>query len=218
MHSTFADMAFKEFTNKEIVDMDMYYRIQLINSIGGFKSICLIGSKNGQEQSNVGIFNSVFHLGSAPALYGFVCRPANRERHTLENILETKSYTINQVHHSFYNQAHQTSAKYQREVSEFEKVNLSEEYIGDIHAPFVKESKIKFGLELAETHDMMNKNTIIIGRVVHVKVEEKLLDEKGFIQLDNAGTITGSGCDAYYETNFLQRLPYARPGQEDQVL
>lgn len=202
---------YKEYSKQEIIDMDMNYRIQLINSLGGYKSICLIGSKSKEGQTNLGIFNSVFHLGSAPALYGFVCRPANRERHTLENILETKSYTINQVHHTFYKQAHQTSAKYQRETSEFEKVNLKEEYIRDIHAPFVQESKVKFGLELEETHNMMNKNTILIGRVIHVKVEEKLLDQKGFIQLDNSDTITGSGCDAYYQTEFIERLPYANP-------
>jgi len=210
-------MNYKEFTNQEIIDMDTDYRIQLINSLGGFKSICLIGTKNKQKQSNLGLFNSVFHLGSAPALYGFVCRPADRERHTLENNLETKSYTINQVQQSFYKKAHQASAKYPREVSEFDKVQLTEEYIENIHAPFVKEARIKFSLELAETHNMMNKNTIIIGRVKHVKVEEKLLNEKGFIQLDQADTITGSGCDAYYKTKFIERLPYARPEQEHNI-
>lgn len=211
-------MAYKQFTDQEIIDMDTNFRIQLINSLGGFKSICLIGSKNKQGQTNLGIFNSVFHLGSAPALYGFVCRPADRERHTLENILETKSYTINQVHTSFYKNAHQASAKYAREVSEFEKVNLQEEYTENIHAPFVKESHIKFGLSLAETHNMMNKNTIIIGRVIHISIEEKLINDKGFIQLDTANTITGSGCDAYYQTNFIGRLPYAQPEMEAKVI
>ncbi len=197
--------------------MDTDYRIQLINSLGGYKSVCLIGTKNADQQTNLGLFNSVFHVGSAPAMYGFVCRPADRERHTLENILATESYTINQVQQSFYMQAHQASAKYARDVSEFEKVNLTEEYIGETKAPFVQEAVIKFGLQLAETHTLLNKNTIIIGHVVQVTVQEKLLDEKGFIQLAAANTITGSGCDAYYKTEFLSRLPYARPGQEDTI-
>ena len=194
--------------------MDTDYRIQLINSLGGFKSICLIGTKNQKGQTNLGLFNSVFHVGSAPALYGFVCRPADRERHTLENILETKNYTINQVQKSFYQKAHQASAKYPREVSEFNQVKLTEEYIGQLAAPFVQESTVKFALELEETHSLLNKNTIIIGRVVHVAVQENLLNEKGFIQLDQSDTITGSGCDAYYQTQYLERLPYARPENE----
>jgi len=204
-------MSYKTFSNQEIIDMDTDYRIQLINSLGGFKSICLIGTKNEDKQTNLGLFNSVFHVGSAPALYGFVCRPADRERHSLENILSTKSYTINQVHQRFVSEAHQSSAKYAREVSEFEEVGLTEEYIEPIWAPFVKESKIKFALELEETHKLVNKNTIVIGRVVHILAEEKLLDEKGFIELSNSETITGSGCDAYYSTSFIERKKYARP-------
>jgi len=204
-------MSYKTFSNQEIIDMDTDYRIQLINSLGGFKSICLIGTKNEDKQTNLGLFNSVFHVGSAPALYGFVCRPADRERHSLENILSTKSYTINQVHQHFVSEAHQSSAKYAREVSEFEEVGLTEEYIEPIWAPFVNESKIKFALELEETHKLVNKNTIVIGRVVHILAEEKLLDEKGFIELSKSETITGSGCDAYYSTRFLERKKYARP-------
>jgi len=204
-------MSYKTFSNQEIIDMDTDYRIQLINSLGGFKSICLIGTKNEDKQTNLGLFNSVFHVGSAPALYGFVCRPADRERHSLENILSTKSYTINQVHQRFVSEAHQSSAKYAREVSEFEEVGLTEEYKEPIWAPFVKESKIKFALELEETHRLVNKNTIVIGRVVHILAEEKLVDEKGFIELSRSETITGSGCDAYYSTSFIERKKYARP-------
>jgi flavin reductase (DIM6/NTAB) family NADH-FMN oxidoreductase RutF len=204
-------MSYKIFSNEEIINMDTNYRIQLINSLGGFKSICLIGTKNKEHQTNLGLFNSVFHVGSAPALYGFVCRPADRERHSLENILSTQSYTINQVHHDFYEKAHQASAKYPREVSEFKKVGLTEEFQESIWAPYVKESKIKFALELEETHKLVNKNTIVIGRVVHIVAEESLIDGKGFMQLSKSETITGSGCDAYYNTSFLDRKNYARP-------
>lgn len=40
---------------------------------------------------------------------------------------------------------------------------------------------------------------------------EKSVGEDGFIDLHAAGTITGSGLDAYYSTNKLQRLSYAKP-------
>lgn len=206
-------MNYKNFHQDEIISMDTNKRIQLINSLGGFKSLCLIGTKNEKGQSNLGLFNSVFHVGSSPALYGFVCRPADRERHTMENILATKSYTMNQVHESIYKQAHQASAKYPRDVSEFEQVHLTEAYADDIPAPYVQEAHIKFALELAETHTLMNKNTLLIGRVVHIQVAEQLLDENGFIQLAAATTVAGSGCDAYYRTEFIAREAYARPDE-----
>ena len=204
-------MAYKEFSNEEIVNMDTDYRIQLINSLGGYKSLCLIGSQNEEQQQNLGLFNTVFHVGSAPALFGFVCRPADRERHTLENILATKSYTLNQVNRKIYKQAHQASAKYPRAVSEFEKTNLTPEIKDGIFAPFVKEAYVKFALELAETHALLNKNTIVIGRVIQISINEEVVEENGFINLQKAKTIAGSGCDAYHSTEFIERLAYARP-------
>lgn len=210
-----SSMNYKSFSNQEIVDMDNRYRIQLINSIGGFKSICLIGTQNDEGQNNLGIFNSVFHIGSAPALYGFCCRPADRERHTLENIMETGVYTMNQVDESFYKQAHQASAKYPRELSEFDQVGLTPQFEHDIKAPFVQEAKIKFALELEDDLLLSNKNTLVIGKVMHVLVREDLIDEKGYLDLAAANTITGSGCDAYYTTDALGRMPYARPENTD---
>ncbi len=195
----------------DIENMDKDFRIQLINSLGGFKSICLIGTKNTDGLTNLGLFNTIFHVGSAPAMYGFISRPSDRERHTLENILQTKQYTINQVHSDFYKKAHQASAKYPREVSEFNMVGLKEGYIEKCIAPFVAESNIKFGLELAETNTLQNKNTIVIGYVRHIIIQNDLIDNDGFISLTKARTIAGSGCDAYYHAFFKERLGYAQP-------
>lgn len=209
-------MNYKSFSKEEIIDMDMYYRIQLINSLGGYKSICLIGTQNDAGQHNLGIFNSIFHIGSAPALYGFCCRPGDRERHTLENIMQTGIYTINQVDESFYKQAHQASAKYARELSEFDEVGLTPQFYNNIKAPFVQESKIKFALELEDDLLLSNKNTLVIGRVIQVLVREDLMNEKGYIDLAAANTISGGGCDAYYTTTALGRMPYARPENKDE--
>ncbi|HBF47730.1 MAG TPA: flavin oxidoreductase, partial [Shewanella frigidimarina] len=41
-------------------------------------------------------------------------------RHTFENIMQTGLYTINHVNQSIYEQAHQTSARYDKDESEFE--------------------------------------------------------------------------------------------------
>ncbi|MFT5708219.1 MAG: flavin reductase (DIM6/NTAB) family NADH-FMN oxidoreductase RutF, partial [Oceanospirillaceae bacterium] len=77
-----------------------------------FKSANLIGTHNEQNQNNLAMFSSVVHLGSSPALVGFITRPDNVQRHTLENILQTKQFTRNQVSDSFWQEAHQTSARY----------------------------------------------------------------------------------------------------------
>ena len=69
--------------------MEVRKRAAFINSLTGFKSASLIGTIDNNKKTNLSIFSSVFHLGSNPALVGFINRPDSVERHTLENILQT---------------------------------------------------------------------------------------------------------------------------------
>jgi flavin reductase (DIM6/NTAB) family NADH-FMN oxidoreductase RutF len=117
----------KEYTLKDILAFDQRYRATFINSLGGFKSLALIGTRNKEGLSNVAIFNSLLHIGANPPLFGFIIRPDSVERHTLNNILETSEFTVNHVREDFYKQAHQTSARYSNTTSEFEAANLEEE-------------------------------------------------------------------------------------------
>ena len=129
----------KQVLQQDIREMEQRYRATFINSLGGFKSVCMIGTKNNLHQTNLAVFNSVVHIGANPPLIGFVARPAVTERHTLENLLETGFYTINHITPAIYKQAHQSSARYDRQVSEFGAVSLETEYQNDFAAPFVKE-------------------------------------------------------------------------------
>lgn len=124
--------------HQEIVNMSPRYRAQLINSLSGFKSANLIGTINESGQTNLAIFSSVVHLGASPALVGFIMRPNSVERHTLENIEKTKQYTINQVNDTFWQAAHQTSARYSSDECEFMQTGLTPFYIDNVNAPFVK--------------------------------------------------------------------------------
>ncbi len=52
---------------------------------------------------------------------------------------------------------------------------------------------------------------MIAGEILEVMLPERSVGEDGFINLHDAGTITGAGLDAYFSTNKLQRLSYAKP-------
>ena len=134
------------FTKQAIADLENRYRAHLINSLSGFKSANLIGTQDSNGQTNLAIVSSVFHLGAHPPLVGMIIRPHSVPRHTLENLLATKQYTINHVNKDIYNKAHQTSARYDKDESEFDATGLSTEYLNDFTAPFVKESKLKYCL------------------------------------------------------------------------
>jgi flavin reductase (DIM6/NTAB) family NADH-FMN oxidoreductase RutF len=83
---------------EELNSYDRFYRANLINSLSGFKSASLIGTKNKDGISNLAIFSNIVHLGADPALIGFVNRPLEAAPHTLTNIETTGFYTINHIH------------------------------------------------------------------------------------------------------------------------
>lgn len=138
-------------------------------------------------------------------------RPHVVPRHTIENIEATHHFTINHVREEIYEQAHQTSARYPKEVSEFAATGLHEEYSPVHPAPYVSESTIKIGLRFVERHQIMaNATQLIIGEIIELSVPRIGLKEDGFVELEVVGTLTVSGLDSYHKTQSLGRLPYAK--------
>ena len=192
--------------------MDQRYRAAFINSLGGFKSVALIGTVDPEGRQNLAIFNSIFHLGANPPLFGFIVRPDVSERHTLSNIEQTLCYTVNHLHEGIYKQAHQSSARYPKEHSEFEAVGLTPIFEDGFRAPFVAESHLRFAMELREKIPLeINGTTLIIGQIVSVHLPDGVVMEDGFIDLERAGTLACSGLDSYHQTKRLARLSYAKP-------
>lgn len=205
-------MGNQRITRSEIEAYEKLYRVNLINSLPGCKSLNLIGTVDSNNQTNLAIVSTVTHLGSNPPLLGYVSRPHSVERHTLSNILETGHYTVNQVNGSIYQQAHQTSARYPREQSEFTSVGLTPVWNDDIPAPMVEQSSVSIHLKLAETVDLkLNDTVLVIGEVMDIIVQDELIGADGNINLETADAVAGSGLDGYYAIKQLERLPYAKP-------
>lgn len=199
----------------QIIQLDKQKRVHLINSLGGFKSVALVGTKSENEITNLAIFSSFFHIGANPSLIGLIFRPSPPERDTMRNILDTGFFTVNHINESIYRQAHQTSARYDNGISEFDVTNLKPEYKNDFFAPFVAESNIQLGIEFKEKVDItINNTTMIIGQIVQIYVPEDCMHQDGFIDIEKANTITVSGLDSYHSTKQLDRLSYAKPDKE----
>ena len=195
----------------ELNSYDRFYRANLINSLSGFKSASLIGTKSETGITNLAIFSNIVHLGADPALIGFVNRPREAAPHTLKNIEANGFYTINHIHTDWIDQAHQTSAKYAEVISEFDACGFEEEYLNDFLAPFVKESAIKYGMKLIEVIPIKHNNTFfVIGEVVMIEVPKEVITEDGFIEIEKANSCCSLGIDAYYKAEKIVRLPYAK--------
>ena len=142
-------------------------------------------------------------------------RPVSVERHTYENIKETGSFTINHINKEIYKQAHQTSARYDKDISEFDKCGLTPEFTEAIKAPYVKESKIRIGLRCVEENEIKFNGTIfIVGEIIEIILPDDVTEKDGFVDIEKAGTVAICGLDSYHETKKIARLFYARPGVE----
>ncbi len=202
-------------TKENILEFEKLYRTNLFNSLSGFKSANLIGTISKEGKTNLAIFSSVIHVGANPPLMGLVMRPVSVERHTYHNIKETDFFTINHINQEIFKQAHQTSARYDKDVSEFDACGLTPEFTEIVKAPYVKESKIKIGCRLVEEHEIKFNGTIfIVGEIVEIILPEEIISKDGYADIEKAGTISISGLDSYHETKRIARLSYAKPGVE----
>jgi len=208
-------MSFKHITQETLAAMEDRARAHFINSLSGFKSANLIATKSQSGLCNLAMISSVVHLGAAPALVGFIMRPDNGERHTLANIIETNSYTINQVGSDFYRQAHQTSASYLKTQNEFDETNLTAHYLDEVHAPFVKQSQLKYAVKLKQIMPIeLNGTQFVIGEITQILCQQTAMQPDGYIDIEALNTVCVSGLDAYHTTQDLSRLNYAKPGVE----
>jgi flavin reductase (DIM6/NTAB) family NADH-FMN oxidoreductase RutF len=205
--------------SEQILALEKQYRICLINSLVGYKSLNLLGTVSEAGVTNLCLVSSAFHLGANPPLVGLVMRPGREHNDTLRNIQATGQYTLNNVLPDWYKQAHQTSASYPSGVSEFETCGFDAKYVSGFQAPFVGQSTVRIGLKLRETIPMeINRTTIVIGEIIEIMIDDVLIGEDGTVDHVEAKTLTVAGLDAYFLPQAIGRLAYAKPGIEPQEL
>lgn len=202
----------QHFSKENIDALATRYKNNLINSISGYKSANLIGTKNKAGNTNLAVFNSVVHLGSNPALLGFILRPTTVPRHSYQNIKETGVFTINHINQEQIEGAHHSSAKYAENISEFDQTNLEAEYKADCLAPFVKGAPVQIACRYVNDYLIKENDTLlVVGAIEHLFIQEEMLLEDGYVQLDKGEVVTVNGIDGYALPQLLTRFPYARP-------
>jgi flavin reductase (DIM6/NTAB) family NADH-FMN oxidoreductase RutF len=186
-------------------------RLNLINSCMGYKSANLIGTISKSGIPNLAVFSSITHLGSDPALLGFILRPTTVPRHTYTNIIDTNYFSINAISESFIAQAHQTSANYPIDVNEFEVTGILPELKDEIAVPFVKESPVQLLCKYVNEYEIKENGTIhVIASIEKIFIKEDLLTDDHWIQLDKGNVVAINGLDGYAKTELIKRFPYAR--------
>ena len=200
----------KQFTRGDIDALAQRYRANLINSLSGFKSATLVGTTNGVT-NNLAIVSSIVHVGATPPLIGMIMRPHTVTRDTLSNIKQQGFYSLNHVSVDWVDKAHQTSARYAPDESEFEAVGLTAQISESFSAPYVKESEIKMGLKVAQHFTLLNETEMVIGEIQELYVPEQIIDSDGYADIEQAQTACISGLDSYHSTQRIAQFAYAKP-------
>ncbi|WP_322550794.1 flavin reductase family protein [Flavobacterium psychraquaticum] len=204
----------RKFSKDELSSMSKVPRLNLLNCITGYKSANLIGTLSENGTLNVAIFSSVTHLGSEPPLIGFILRPTTVPRDTYKNIKETGYFTVNHITSDMISDAHHSSASYEEPISEFDKTNLEPEYIANHQTPFVKGSPVKLYCKFLNEYIIKENGCLhIIASVEELYVDENLLHDDNWIQLDRGNVVTINGLDGYALPKIKDRFHYARPDQ-----
>lgn len=199
--------------------LDQRYRATLLNSLAGVRPAVLVGTSDADGAHNVAVFNSGIHIGADPALYGLLFRPTTVDRHTLENIEATGWYSVNYMPAALFRQVHQTSAKYERGVSEFAAAGLTPVTDPAAPAPMVSEAMVRLLLRRESSMVIPANGTILlIGSIQKLFIPDESVATDGYVSYQQADILCSAGLDGYCRAVELGRLPYARPGQEQLVL
>ncbi len=208
-----------QIDSKTIGTLGKIQRLNLINSCMGYKSANLIGTVSKDGIYNLAVFSSVTHLGSNPALLGFIIRPTTVPRHTYTNIKETGLFTVNAISEDMIEKAHQTSAYYEEEINEFEVTGIEAEIKPNIICPFVKNSPVQLLCKYMNEYTITENNTIqIIASIESIFVKDSLIKDDYWIQLDKGKIVSINGFDGYAKTSLIKRFSYARPGQSLKII
>lgn len=210
----------KHLNTDHLAQLPSRKRAHLVNSVVGYKSIHLIGT-HWEGWSNLCIVSTLTHLGSNPALLGFVLRPTTVPRHTYDILQKNPYFTVNNVTEILIEGGHQSSASYEEQVNEFVEVGLKEEWKNEFKAPYVQDSPIQLGCKwIREMPIIENGCRFLIGQIEEIYIQEALITENsdGFLPLENAGLICGSGMDGYYRPTFLHRRNYAQPNVPPHII
>lgn len=202
---------------EDILAQESMYRRHFMNTLPGPRGVHLVGTNGFRGTENLGVFSSFVHISaSSPPLLGFIMRPLTVPRHTYHHIKANKWFTINTIHPDFLEQAHQSSANYPYEESEFAATGLTPEYSDLCKAPYVAEAKVKIGLTFEEEHKISGIETFfIVGRVQEIIVPNEAVAPTGHVDHELLQTMSVAGLDTYHVVGRAQRLPYARPGKKE---
>jgi len=177
------------------------------------RPIAWISTVSASGKTNLAPFSFFTGAGSKPPTIVFC--PSNRRdgtpKDSLRNILDTKQFVINVVPYLLAEAMNLSSAELPPDESEFEFTGISTSPSSVVIPPRVAASPVS--LECTLMHHLALASgpgaaNIVVGRIVHLHLDDKILDDAGWADaglLDLIGRLGGSSYCRTTERFELQR-------------
>jgi flavin reductase (DIM6/NTAB) family NADH-FMN oxidoreductase RutF len=176
------------------------------------RPIAWVSTVSATGVTNLAPFSFFTGVGSRPPSVLFC--PANRRdggpKDTLKNILATREFVINVVPYRLADAMNLSSAELPSEESEFELTGLQISESAVVKAPGVSSSPIRMECRLLQhlaLDDGPGGANIVLGEIVHMHLDDNVLDSTGYadpVLLDLIGRLGGA---AYCRTTEQFELP-----------
>ena len=176
------------------------------------RPIAWVSTVSATGVTNLAPFSFFTGVGSRPPSVLFC--PANRRdgspKDTLKNILTTQEFVINVVPYRLAEAMNLSSAEVPSEESEFELTGLQVSESLVVKAPGVSSSPIRMECRLLQhlaLDDGPGGANIVLGEIVHMHLDDNVLDSTGYadpVLLDLIGRLGGA---AYCRTTEQFELP-----------
>lgn len=149
-----------------------------------------ISSVSNSGISNLAPFSFFNAVGEDPPHVMFsTVRSGDKNKDTLNNVLETGEFVVNLVTEDIVEKMNLTSEAVDADVDEFQLAGLTPKACIKVKPMRVLESKVSLECELVHHYSLENSKdggaTIIIGRVVMFHISDEILDENNRINLEN---------------------------------
>lgn len=141
----------------------------------------------------------------------------NTNKHTLENIQETKETVINIVNFPIVEQMSLASSEYPKGTNEFIKAGFTEESSIKVKPPRVKESPAAFECivkDVIETGQGKGAGNLVICEVVMMHIRENVLDSNGKIDPFKFDAVARMGGNWYCHANGDSLFEIPKPSKQ----
>lgn len=193
---------------------------QLLQSAVAPRPIGLVSTVSASGEPNLAPFSFFGLMSLNPPVVTF--SPVTRLRdgstkHTLDNIKEVRQCVIHMVEEEQVGQMNLCAVEYGNGISEFEKSGFTREPAISVQPPLIKECRIKLECEIDLIHDLdttPGAGSLVVARVVHIHIDESLLDKNGRIDTLEYYPVARLGGDWYTKVSPLSIFKMPKPNKK----